>query len=267
MSFSRPNCAIPCDVRIPSATRVLETQNLLLSSQVLPPKREAFHKRGGFCTGPSECLNCLVSSETMEGLRPRLARRPNIFSVALLTLLAVFPSLATHATTWERVWSDEFDGPGINSGNWTYDIGGGGWGNKELEYYTDRAENSYIIPDPNDSNNHWLVIEARQEKFRNRNYTSARLKTQGLKNWTYGRMDARINIPAGQGVWPAFWLLGSNFPDVGWPACGEIDVMEHVLPIGPNTIRGSAHGPNYSGADSVHGDAILNTGYYAGSGE
>src|SRR5213594_2001126 len=74
MSFSRPNCAIPCDVRIPSATRVLETQNLLQSSQVVPPKREAFHKRGGFCTGPSECLNRLVSSETMDGLRLRLAR-------------------------------------------------------------------------------------------------------------------------------------------------------------------------------------------------
>jgi len=190
-----------------------------------------------------------------------------MISLALLTLLAVSPGRVVHATTWEKVWSDEFDGPGINSGNWTYDTGGGGWGNNELEYYTDRLENSYIIPDLNDANNHWLVIEARQEKFRNRNYTSARLKTQGLKNWTYGRMEARINIPGGQGVWPAFWMLGSNFPDVGWPNCGEIDVMEHVLPIGPNTIRGSAHGPNYSGANSVHGDATLNTGNYAGSGE
>jgi beta-glucanase (GH16 family) len=143
------------------------------------------------------------------------------------------------------VWSDEFEAPQINRRNWTYDTGAGGWGNQELEYYTDRPENSYIT-------NGCLVIEARKESFHGSNYTSARLKTLGLHSWKYGRVEARINLPAGQGVWPAFWMLGENLPEVGWPACGELDIMEHVSSLGPNTIRGSVHGPNDTDA---HGDA------------
>src|SRR5262245_51540044 len=136
---------------------------------------------------------------------------------ALLGLLAVSVDLAAQPV-WQQVWSDEFDDPDINRSNWTYDLGGGGWGNDELQYYTDRPENSRV-------ENGFLVLEARKERFRNRDYTSARLKTQGLQNWTYGRLEARIQVPNGQGVWPAFWMLGANFPEVGWPECGEIDIM------------------------------------------
>jgi beta-glucanase (GH16 family) len=180
--------------------------------------------------------------------------RTKFFALIILALLAVSRNLAA-APAWQLVWSDEFTDPNINPSNWTYDTGGGGWGNNELEYYTNRPENSRIVFDA--AGNGLLLIEARKEQIRNRNYTSARLKTQGLQNWTYGRIEANIKVPNGQGVWPAFWMLGSNFPDVGWPNCGEIDVMEHVLPIGVNTVRGSAHGPNYSSANSLHGDDVL----------
>ena len=176
--------------------------------------------------------------------------RISLLSGILLWLGASLPVAAqTLPAPWgEPVWADEFNGPSIDRRNWTYDLGGNGWGNNELEFYTDRPANSYIA-------NGCLVIEARKETYGNRNFTSARLKTQGLRSWTYGRIEARINVPAGQGVWPAFWLLGTNFPSAGWPFCGEIDVMEHVAPIGANTLRGSAHGPGYSGPQSIHGDA------------
>ena len=146
---------------------------------------------------------------------------------------------------WTLVWSDEFDGASINSQNWTFDLGGGGWGNNELEYYTDRPENARI-------ENGSLVIEARAERYRNRAYTSARLKTQGRRAWTYGRVEARIRLPQGQGIWPAFWMLGDDITTIGWPNCGEVDIMENIGRE-PNFVHGTVHGPGYSGADSVGG--------------
>jgi beta-glucanase (GH16 family) len=124
---------------------------------------------------------------------------------------------------WELVWSDEFDGDSIDTSVWTYDIGTGsdGWGNRELQYYTDRSENAYI-------ENGNLVIEARQESFEGSAYTSARLKTEELQSFRYGRIEASIRLPQGQGIWPAFWTLGNNFSAVGWPYSGEIDIMEMV---------------------------------------
>jgi len=167
--------------------------------------------------------------------------------VAILLLLgASVPNLfAAPASDWELAWSDDFDSSAIDSRNWTYDIGGGGWGNNELEYYTDRPENARI-----DNGN--LVIEARAERYRNRGYTSARLKSQGLRSWTYGYVEARIHIPEGQGIWPAFWMLGEDITSVGWPNCGEIDIMENIGRE-PYTVHGTVHGPGYSGVDSVGG--------------
>lgn len=125
--------------------------------------------------------------------------------------------------SWNLVWGDEFNGSTINTNNWTYDIGtgSGGWGNNELEYYTNRPENARV-------ENGNLVIEARKESYGGMGYTSARMKTQELQNFTYGKVEARMKLPAGQGIWPAFWMLGKNIPQVNWPACGEIDIMEHV---------------------------------------
>jgi len=167
---------------------------------------------------------------------------------------------AQAAPNWVLVWADEFNGQAIDRSNWTYDLGANGWGNQELQYYTDRPANSYIIHEA--SGNGILVIEARKESYRSSAYTSARMKSQGLQNWTYGRMEARIAVPGGKGVWPAFWMLGSNFPTAGWPNCGEIDILEHVetadMPL--FTVRGSMHGPGFSGANSVHGDVHVENG-------
>lgn len=145
------------------------------------------------------------------------------------------------------VWSDEFDGPNINLNNWTYDIGWGndGWGNLELQSYTDSPDNARI-------ENGMLIIEAREQRVKGQRYSSARLKTQGLQEWQYGRIEARIKVAEGQGLWSAFWMLGSNFEQVGWPQSGEIDIMENIGRE-PNNTYGTLHGPGYSGADGVGG--------------
>jgi len=147
-------------------------------------------------------------------------------------------------------WSDEFSGPdrsSPDSSKWAYDIGGNGWGNDELEYYTDRAQNVQLKGGN-------LVINAQKETYTGadgvtRNYTSARLKTQALFSQAYGRFEARIKIPAGQGMWPAFWMLGNNIGSAGWPKCGEIDIMENIGKE-PGTVHGSMHGPNTAGPTS-----------------
>lgn len=143
---------------------------------------------------------------------------------------------------WQLVWHDEFDGKAINRSDWTFDLGGGGWGNGEAQVYTDLPQNARLVKG-------LLVIEARKEPNDQGGFqfTSARLKTQGLKTFQYGRIEARMKVPAGAGMWPAFWMLGSNFDQVGWPDCGEIDIMEYVGRE-PNLIMGTLHGPGYSGA-------------------
>lgn len=138
------------------------------------------------------------------------------------------------------VWHDEFDGETIDEANWTYDIGGNGWGNGEAQFYTDRPENARL-------EDGLLVIEARQERYNGSYYTSARLKSQGLQEFQYGRLEARLKVPTGKGLWPAFWMLGSNFGTVGWPDSGEIDIMEYVGRE-PDLILGTIHGPGYAGA-------------------
>ena len=151
---------------------------------------------------------------------------------------------------WELVWSDEFEGEMIDPANWTYDIGGWGWGNGEAQYYTDRPENARV-------ENGLLVIEARQERFEESYYTSARLLTQGRHAFQYGRIEARIKVPAGAGTWPAFWMLGDNFGrdtedpnESNWPNVGEIDIMEYVGRE-PDLVVGTVHGPGYAGAGGL----------------
>jgi beta-glucanase (GH16 family) len=151
---------------------------------------------------------------------------------------------------WELVWQDEFDGDTIDRSNWNYDIGGWGWGNGEAQYYTDRPENARV-------ENGLLVIEARQEKFEDSYYTSARLLTQNLQSFQYGRIEARIKVPDGVGTWPAFWMLGDNFGrdtedpnQSNWPNVGEIDIMEYVGRE-PDLVVGTVHGPGYAGAGGL----------------
>jgi beta-glucanase (GH16 family) len=151
--------------------------------------------------------------------------------------------------TWKLVWQDEFDGSVIDASKWRLDVGYTGESNKELEIYTDRAENVYLADG-------CLVIAALQENYRGFKFTSARLKTQGLHSWAYGRVEAYIKIPIGQGMWPAFWMLGDDVSTVGWPECGEIDIMENVGHR-ENMVRGTIHGPGYCRDDSIGKDFIL----------
>ena len=131
------------------------------------------------------------------------------------------------------VWSDEFEGEAIDLSNWTYDLGNGsgGWGNNELQTYTNSANNSFVADGK-------LFIVA--EKVGENAYASARLKSLDLQEFQYGRIDVRAILPKGQGIWPAIWMLGANYPDVGWPACGEIDIME-LLGHLAGTVHGTAH--------------------------
>lgn len=168
---------------------------------------------------------------------------------ALLTLPALAFAFNLGFSDYELVWSDEFnqaDGTAPNPDYWNYNLGGGGWGNGEFQYYTDRLENSRI-----EGGN--LIIEMRREPNYNStgyDYTSARLLTQNKLDWKYGRIEARISVPTGgSGLWPAFWMLGSNISEVGWPQCGEIDIMEYISRR-PNEIFGTIHGPGYAGGAS-----------------
>ncbi|MGE5811545.1 MAG: family 16 glycosylhydrolase, partial [Ignavibacteria bacterium] len=150
-------------------------------------------------------------------------------------LIFIFNSVSVYPQNWQLVWSDEFDSTSINLSNWTHESGGNGWGNNELQFYTNRDVNSYI-----DSGK--LVIKAVAENYSGRSYTSARLKTQGKRFWQYGKVESRLKLPFGQGIWPAFWMLGENITYTGWPACGEIDIMEMIGGSGrENTVHGTAH--------------------------
>ena len=180
---------------------------------------------------------------------------------ALLNVIGRLGKLVTKSQkAWTLAWSDEFNGPngsGIDQSRWTAEVGGGGWGNKELEYYTARLENAY-------QSDGSLVIKAIKEKYTGadnvtRDYTSARLITKNKFTATYGRFEARIKIPYGQGMWPAFWLLGSDISGVGWPACGEIDIMENIGKQ-PSDIHGSIHGPGYSGSGGITSTYSLASG-------
>jgi beta-glucanase (GH16 family) len=173
-------------------------------------------------------------------------------SIALIGLVSCIPAAPVIPTPlptstpisapagWKLVWHDEFEGISIDKSNWTFDLGAGGWGNGEAENYTARPENARL-----ESGN--LVIEARQEKYQGAYYTSARLKTQGLQSFQYGRVEARLRVPSGAGLWPAFWMLGAEFNGSNWPDCGEIDIMEYIGKE-PDLIMGTLHGPGYSGA-------------------
>lgn len=134
---------------------------------------------------------------------------------------------------YQLVWSDEFNGTAIDMANWNFETGGSGWGNNEKEYY--QAANATI----EDSN---LVITAKKETVGSNPYTSARMTTADKQTFTYGKIEARMKLPVGQGLWPAFWALGANIKTVNWPACGELDIMEHIN--ADNLIYGTIHWDN-----------------------
>jgi beta-glucanase (GH16 family) len=173
------------------------------------------------------------------------------------------PSPRADAAIGGLTWSDEFNGPAGTApdpAKWKHDIGGSGWGNNELEYYTDSTRNAAMDGNGN------LVITARKENPANYQchygtceYTSARLLTAGKFDQAYGRFEARIKIPRGQGIWPAFWMLGNDIGTNPWPNSGEIDIMENIGRE-PSTVHGTIHGPGYSGAGGLGGAYTLPNG-------
>ncbi len=195
------------------------------------------------------------------GLSGRYLREVREVSISLNTDISVEDGYTTplNYDGYTLVWQDEFEGNEINTNNWVFETGTGcpnlcGWGNNELQYY--RQENAWVEDDV-------LTIEARNENYQGSNYTSARMKTQGKHSFKYGRIDIRALLPKGQGIWPALWMLGSNITSIGWPACGEIDIMEMIGGNGQEkTVHGTIHWDN-EGHNYVGGDYTLQTGIFA----
>lgn len=166
---------------------------------------------------------------------------------------------AISRTGWKLVWSDEFNGANgssLDPKKWSYELGGKGWGNDELESYTQRPANIH----ESDGN---LVITALHEDYTGadkipRHYTSARIQTKGLFAQAYGRFEARMQLPSGRGIWPAFWMLGSNIDGAGWPNAGEIDILETIG--APDTMYSTLHGPGYSGSHGISAKYMLPAG-------
>ncbi len=200
---------------------------------------------GGTTTSSEQATTSTVTTSATTAATTTTTTPPPTTTIAVPEPMPIEPPEG-----YELVWNDEFDGDQINPENWTYDIGGWGWGNGEAQYYTDRPENARV-------NNGLLVIEARQEQFENSYYTSARLLTQGLQEFQYGYIEARIKVPDGVGTWPAFWMLGADFGrdtadpiKSNWPDVGEIDIMEYAGKE-PDLVLGTLHGPGYAGAGGL----------------
>ncbi len=168
------------------------------------------------------------------------------------------PTPTPHGPYTNLVWSDEFNGTSLDSTNWTLEVGGGGFGNNELEYYTNGQNLSFTGSE--------MIINVRQENpagytcwYGTCTYTSSRMKTAGKREFTYGRIEARIQVPYSQGLWPAFWMLGNDIGTVGWPNSGETDIMENIGKE-PSTVHGTVHGPGYSGSNGLGGPYTLPSG-------
>lgn len=174
----------------------------------------------------------------------------------LLTFFAL--TMTTLATT--PVWQDELNQPvgsGPDPSKWVFDLGSNGWGNKELQEYTAGRANSEIVADPAATDGRALVLRA--VRGPDGRYTSARLKTHGKFATSHGLIEARLRLPQGQGIWPAFWLLGENIDSVPWPACGEIDIVE-LIGHKPDTLHGTLHGPGYFGSHGLSKSTVLPDG-------
>ncbi|WP_320069720.1 family 16 glycosylhydrolase [Micromonospora sp. RTGN7] len=189
-----------------------------------------------------------------------LARVALTLAVTAASLVLPGPAAPAQAAIGGITWADEFNAPAgaaVDQGKWRFDIGGGGWGNNERQYYTNSTSNAVHDGQGN------LVITARKENPANYQchygrceYTSARLLTAATFTQAYGRFEARIKIPRGQGIWPAFWMLGNDMGSAGWPNAGELDIMENIGRE-PNTVYGTIHGPGYSGGGGITGSRTV----------
>jgi len=218
-------------------------------------------------TFSTNCSQAMTIIEPPSTFSISALRRPGYKRTATRACLALsFAVGLQHNLTaqspqpgWTLTWSDEFNSPNGSSpdpAKWTYDIGGGGYGNHELESYTNRPVNAH------QQDGH-LVITALKETYTGPDgitqpYTSARILTKGLFSQAYGRFEARMKLPTGKGIWPAFWLLGSNIDSDPWPKSGEIDIMENIG--NPTEVHSTLHGPGYSGAHPITAKFTLPAG-------
>lgn len=166
--------------------------------------------------------NTEVATVSEEGLVKAL--KPGVSVITLsngLDSCQMTFAVKHHWSEYQLVWEDNFDGTELNMSNWTYEVNGAGGGNNEQQYYTDRAKNVRV-------EDGMLIIQAYKEDYQNRHYTSGRINSKEKKFFKYGKVEARISFPAGAGTWPAFWMMGNDYRQVGWPKCGEIDIIEHV---------------------------------------
>lgn len=185
--------------------------------------------------------------------KTNIYKTKSTLAIGLLVSMTLFFSTGCDLDTTQTVTTitnlvkqDEFNTDGApDSELWSYDIGTGdnGWGNNELQYYTDRTENITV-------QDGMLVITANREDYMGSSYTSAKIHTKDKFDLEYGRVEARIKLPYGNGMWPAFWMLGNDIDEVSWPQCGEIDIMEYTGDK-PTILHGSVHGPGYSGGNPV----------------
>ena len=160
-------------------------------------------------------------------------------------------------TGYAQAWQDEFNGTSLDLTNWGFDVGGSGWGNNELQYYTNnRPENIYL-------DNGKLIIQAKKESFQGKEYTSSRILTKGKRDFTFGRIDIRAKLPVAKGLWPALWMLGKKIDQTSWPACGEIDIME-LVGKEPNKVHGTLHWAGSNGSRVLYGTSYtLPTGNFS----
>lgn len=151
----------------------------------------------------------------------------------------------TSYTGYTSAWADEFNGTSLDLTSWGFDVGGGGWGNNELQYYTNNRPENVFLTDGK------LVIQARKETFSGREYTSSRILTKGKKEFTFGRIDIRAKLPVTKGIWPALWMLGKKIDQTNWPACGEIDIME-LVGKEPNKVHATMHWAQPNGSRQLY---------------
>ena len=203
-----------------------------------------------------------ISYAALFGLNPAQWLRCACFGIVALAAASRASSAqgtAAGAPVWHLVWSDEFSGASgtlPDATKWTFDLGGRGNGNHELETYTDRTANVQ------QQDGHLVVTALKEDRTGPdgipRHYTSARIKTQGLFAQTYGRFEARIKMPLGKGIWPAFWMLGTDIDTAHWPQCGEIDIVENIGEA--NVSHSTLHGPGYSGGKALSAKYALSAG-------
>ncbi|MGQ2984280.1 glycoside hydrolase family 16 protein [Flavobacterium sp.] len=191
-----------------------------------------------------------ILSVTNDKLKVRAVFGNDASKAIYHTFTTTPPDVPANENFTTLVWSDEFNTPGApDPSKWGYNLGAGGWGNNESQYYTDRPEN-VVVADGK------LIITAKKENYQGQAYTSARLVTDGKYSFKYGRAVIRAKLPVGGGTWPAIWTLGQNYATQAWPACGEIDIMEHVGNQ-QNRIHGTLHYPGHSGGNANSGSSII----------